>query len=1735
LQPLFFMNLCATRVRLVSCLLFLGAFIGQLCAENTATSLTYEVSFHEHVRPIFQAKCHGCHQPARSRAEYVMTDVQSLIAGGEGGEPVVIPGKPEESYLIDLVTLHEGDERPEMPERDEPLTPYELTLVTKWIQDGATDDTPENARQLYSSDNPPQYAVPPVVTSLDYSPDGELLAVAGFYEVLIHKADGSGLVSRLIGLSERIESARFSPDGKLLAVAGGLPGRMGEIQIWDVAKERLILSKPVGYDTAYGASWSPDGKYVSFGMPDNTVRAIEIEEGDQVFFMGGHNDWVLDTAWSPKGNHLVSVSRDMSAKLTEVETERLIDNITSITPGALKGGVNAIDTHPDWDHVLIGGSDGVPQIYRMHRETERKIGDNANLIRKYPAMNGRIWSAAFAPDGKSFAAVSSLDGKGQINYYASDYDATISPELKKLFETARRNPDEEKNIEPEIEAFHTDGAILLNSIDVDSPAFSVAFAPGGKTFAAGTSSGRIRLIDTESGEVRKTFYPVEVSGSSQLALAELKKPDNPINLKKGKTLASGDPLEEGRKVSSLSIYPSSVSLDRVDAYNQLLVTGTFDTGESVDLTRLVRWSLSKPIASINGERGVIRPISQGRATLTGSFLGLKATAKVQVTNLKTEYEPDFVVDVNPILTRLGCNAGTCHGAKDGKNGFKLSLRGYDMVSDVRAFSDDHASRRVNFASPDHSLMLLKTTGAVPHEGGIVTDIGSDYYEIIRKWIANGAAMDLESKKVQRIELQPQNPVIQAIGGSQQIRVIAHYENGMQRDVTLESFIESGNTEVAIHDDFGLLATLRRGEAPILARYEGAYAATTLTVMGYREGFVWEEPETWNNIDKLVAAKWKRMKIRPSSLTSNEAFIRRIHLDLTGLPPDPENVLNFLADESPIQQKRAEVIDELIGSPEFVEHWSNKWADMLQVNSKFLGKEGAQIFRDWIRDQVSSNRPYDEFVYSILTATGSNKENPAASYYKILRTPEELVENTTHLFLATRFNCNKCHDHPFEKWNVDNYYQTAAFFAQIGLERDKKNAGEENIGGSAVENPKPLFEIISDISEGSVTNIVTGQLAEPNFPYSATPKEIEWANSDEAKPKLSRREQLAAWITAEDNQFFAKSYANRIWGYLTGIGIIEPIDDIRAGNPPTNPELLNYLTDRFVDSGFNVSELIREICNSRTYQLSIETNPFNEDDEINYSHGKARRLPAEVLYDAVHAVTGAVPNIPGAEPGMRAQELADVKLDTAAGFLANLGRPTRESACECDRTNDVQLGAVMSLLTGPAIAEAVGDRKNAIAQLVREEPDDNKLIENLYLRILSRTPTATEIAMVKNYWSLIEKDHETILAQLAEMESDWVYRKAALESKRFNEISSVQTEIDDYTPEFEAKREAAKQAQRDLIATTKAAMWNYEWDEFPAIQSKGMQSITVDRFWTHWSPLRPEKVMARDGLDLTVAEDGSILATGKFPRGFEYTLIIPLKNQTITGFMLEALTDDSLPGIGPGNREDGEFVITEFSGTFYTVEEPKDEDLIKLEFVDAIADYTAEGFDAKKLVNGDLDRNDYAWSVSGQGRRPHWARMKLKEPLVIGEKGATLKIQVHSRYSDGDYPIAKFRILATDSSDPLNQGLPAEIAAILGKAPGERQPQESATIYTWFKHQEPGYLDKRFEWVKAKRPIPADEKMEKLKASLALAERPVEDDLTLVQLRQDVTYSNQQDSNRRLTAAQDLAWALINNSSFIFNH
>lgn len=473
------------------------------------TDSTAPVSYWKQIRPVFQAHCQGCHQPAKSKGGYVMTEFSRLLAGGDSGDKAIVAGQPEASALLTAITPRDGEA--DMPKDKAPLKPDDVALVKKWIAEGAVDDTPKNAVQRIDADHPPLYLRPPVITSLDYSPDGKLLAVAGFHEVLLHHADGSGLVARLVGLAERIESVRFSPDGTRLAVAGGLPARMGEVQIWDVAKRALAVSIPVGYDTVYGVSWSPDGRLVAFGCPDNTVRAIEAATGEQVLYQGSHNDWVLGTVFSQDGSHIISVGRDMSTKLTEVETQRFVDNVTSITPGALRGGLHAIARRPGRDEVLIGGADGVPQAYLVFRKAVRKIGDNANLLRKFPPMVGRIFAVDYSADGRLIAAASSLNGHGAVHLYTGEFDSTIPADILKAYtKTATAYTPEEKAA---IEEFTTAEVKLVAQVKLANGVYALAFAPDGRAVAAAGEDGRVRFIDTTDGRITGEFVPVPLSGA----------------------------------------------------------------------------------------------------------------------------------------------------------------------------------------------------------------------------------------------------------------------------------------------------------------------------------------------------------------------------------------------------------------------------------------------------------------------------------------------------------------------------------------------------------------------------------------------------------------------------------------------------------------------------------------------------------------------------------------------------------------------------------------------------------------------------------------------------------------------------------------------------------------------------------------------------------------------------------------------------------------------------------------------------------------------------------------------------------------------------------------------------------------------------------------------------------------------------------------------------------------------
>ncbi len=1666
------------------------------------------VSFYKHIRPIFQAQCNGCHQPAKKKGDYIMTEFAALLKGGEEAVAVV-PGKASESNLLKLIKP-DAHGKVEMPQKADALHATQIALIERWINEGAKDDTPASAKAQYDMAHPPVYVTAPAVTSVEYSPDGAMIAVAGYHEVLVHQADGSGLVARLVGLAERIQKLAWSPDGKKIAVTGGSPARMGEIQIWDVAAKKLELSKSLTFDTIYGASWSPDGKQLAFGCADNAVRAIDTATGKETLFMGGHSDWVLDTVWGVDGKHVVSCGRDMSVKLTEVATMRFVDNVTSITPGALKGGVQVLARHPQRNEVLIGGTDGVPAIYRMERLTKRVIGDNANLIRKFPAMQGRIFGVDFAPDGKRIVAGASFEGTGAVNIYSSEYDSTMPDAVKKLVETVNGKGKE-------LDDWIVKDVKQLSSTPLPSGVFSVTFSPDGKTIAAAGQDGQIRLIDAATGKIAKEFVSVPLVKEKVLAASDVIADDTVrVDVKKDDKVET---LHTGPTVASIEVEPANIKIAKPSEYAQILITAKMSDGTRADVTRMAKITAAKGDVVQIDSRGMVRPDKDGATAINISFMGRTASVPANVSGLNVALKPDYVRDIMPITSKLGCNQGTCHGAKEGKAGFKLSLRGYDPIYDVLAYADELASRRANVASPEHSLMLLKASGAVPHEGGQLTVPGELYYESLKAWISQGAKVNLATPRVTSIELSPKNPVIERIGGRQQLRVIARYADGYVKDVTAEAFLESGNGDVIEADKKGLMTSLRRGEAPILARFEGAYAATTITVMGDRTGFAWKQPETWNKIDELVAQKWQRMKIEPSGVCSDEDFLRRIHLDLTGLPPKAEEVLAFINDKRDLRSKRGEVIDKLIGNPDFIEHWSNKWADMLQVNSKFLGTEGAAGLRTWIKQQVADNTPYDRFAYRIVTATGSNKDNPAAAYFKTVRTPEELVENTTHLFLATRFNCNKCHDHPFEKWTMDQYYETASYFAQINLAGDPQAKGA-TIGGSAVEGAKPLYEIVSDKKDGDVLHLRTNKPVAPKVPYDAALV---------SQAATTRRDQFATWMTSPENDYFAMSYANRIWGYLTGTGVIEPLDDIRAGNPPSNPELLQYLTNEFIQSGFNVRHLMKLIATSRTYQLSLSTNKWNEDDKTNYSHAKARRLPAEVLFDSVFAVTGSMPNIPGVPKGTRAAALADAQIKLQDGFLTNFGRPARESVCECERSNDVNLGPVMALMSGPTVGDAISDSGNAIAKLTAEIQDDRQLVDAIFVRIINRHATPKEIDAALESMAGLDSEHKTLAAVAQAKEAEQKPFIAKAEQDRLVAIKAAEAELKAYQAKI-APENAKKEAARQTAIQTAEAKVKAAFDTAALNQPKWENYLDLTTEW-HVLDLKAQRAGGVEKID--VLPDGSLLATpyaeGKQTTG-NYLLLGKSDLQGITGIKLEMLPDDRLPSNGPGLAPDGNFVLGEFvvttdaadvkrkrgSGVAQTLKNPK-------------ADFEQNSFPiGEALKKGNRDKG---WAVSPDTGFRHEAIFAFEKPIT-NEGGTSFSIQMTSNFQNGKYNPGRFRLWVT-TSPQIRFGVPADVAAALKAA--KRTPAQIATLTAHFLNQFRDYQSQKKTLAAAKKPLPVDPQLIALETKHVNAQNPIVLNPKLIQLRRDSDLSAKQLTNKRLTAAQDLAWALINSPAFLFNH
>lgn len=681
-------------------------------------------------------------------------------------------------------------------------------------------------------------------------------------------------------------------------------------------------------------------------------------------------------------------------------------------------------------------------------------------------------------------------------------------------------------------------------------------------------------------------------------------------------------------------------------------------------------------------------------------------------------EVNFRRDVMAVLSKAGCNAGTCHGNFNGKGGFYLSLRGQDPKRDYRQLVHAHASRRINRVAPERSLILRKPTTQAPHQGGHRFDIGSLEYEILRRWIAQGMpGPDEPTPELVKLEVSPRERVVVGPADSVQLKAVAHFADGSQRDVTrLAVYTPTDTLRVEVGHD-GLAARKAFGATNIIVRYLDKQVPARLAFVPNREDFHWSDPPPRNYIDEYIFARLKQLRLNPAPLAKDTVFVRRVYLDLLGVPPTADEAREFVADARP--DKRARLVDALLARPEFAERWALHWGDLLRAEKKALDERGIQVLHDWMRDSFAEDKPLNEFVAELIAARGSTYKNPPANYWRAHRKPLVRAEATAQVFLGVRLKCCKCHNHPFDRWTQDEYYQWASVFARVDYKiienkRTDKLDKHEFVGEQIV--------LVKD--EGSVKNPRTGKPAKPHFLGVEKPVEGD------------RLKALAAWLTSPDNRRFAKAQTNRIWYHLMGRGLVVPVDDLRATNPASHPELLQALTDDFIEHGFSLRHLVKRIVLSRTYQLSAivaEADAEQIHDARNYDRAIVRRLSAEQLLDAQSQVLGVPAKFEGYPVGTRAGQLpggANVgrgRKTDGDRFLTLFGKPARLLSSECERSNEPTLGHALSLVGGESLHERLKQKDNRLGKLLKSDRDDAEIIDELFWTALSREPNERERA------------------------------------------------------------------------------------------------------------------------------------------------------------------------------------------------------------------------------------------------------------------------------------------------------------------------------------------------------------------------------------------------------------------------
>ncbi len=751
----------------------------------------------------------------------------------------------------------------------------------------------------------------------------------------------------------------------------------------------------------------------------------------------------------------------------------------------------------------------------------------------------------------------------------------------------------------------------------------------------------------------------------------------------------------------LVVYPPAIAFDNPRQIQRVVVLG-----DRSDLSREAKFAI-EPAGVAAIENGVVRPLKDGTATLTVTAGG--SEAKIAITaKLPADLPVNFATEIEPILTKAGCNGGACHGAQHGRGGFRLSLFGFDPAFDHDQIVRSNEGRRVVLSDPDRSILLAKPALVMEHGGGGKLRLNSREYETLRRWMEDGAPEPpAKEATVTKLDVFPAKRVM-AANDLQQLAVTAIWSDGRREDVTPLAQFDALNDAVASVTANGLVTAKAAGETHVMIRFMGQ-ATVAQTTIPFAKMESYPKLPANNFIDEKLIAKWRDLGLTPSPLTNDAEFLRRLYLDAIGTLPKPDEVRQFLASTDPTKREKA--IDAVLERPEFLDWWALKWGDLLRINRQALDEKGMWSFHNWVRAAVRDNKPADEFARDILTAEGSTYTDGPSNFYRVARSPDEWSEAVTQVFLGVRVQCAKCHHHPFEKWSQDDYYGMTAFFARLGT----KNSQE--------------FGIFT--RETVIFLRPTGEATHPRKRKVVKPHPFDGPEMDD---EFDRRRKLAEWMTTPENPFFAKNIVNRFWGYLMGRGLVEPLDDMRATNPASNPELLDALAKDFVANKFDVKRLLKTIFRSRAYQLSSQTAAGNAVDaaNIHFTRYTTKRLTAEQTADAIDFATGTQEKYPGLPLGTRAAQLPDPEVRSF--LLDTFGRPARQVVCECERTTKPNIAQAMHLMNGDFLNKKIADANGRIEGLLKAKTKPDAAIEELYLATLSRTPTKEELAKAQSWVS-----------------------------------------------------------------------------------------------------------------------------------------------------------------------------------------------------------------------------------------------------------------------------------------------------------------------------------------------------------------------------------------------------------------